>query len=71
MMKEKRYISFDPAEGYPTGTDLSYECLNCGESVSSLPSGNTGCRCGNIFIDVDYGRMAVEDDAKIRLFSSK
>ena len=70
-MQQKRYISFDPAEGYPTGDDLFYECLTCGQSLPSWPKKNGSCECRNIRIDVDYGRIAINDHAKIRLFSSR
>ena len=29
--------------------------------VPSVPGESCGCRCGNVFIDVDWFRLAVED----------
>jgi len=48
--------------------DLFYECLRCGESIPSRPVGSTHCKCRNIMIDVDYGRLSIEDHDKARLF---
>jgi hypothetical protein len=33
-----------------------------------MPKGNTRCSCRNVVIDVDYGRIAIEDHTKIKLF---
>lgn len=64
-----RYMQFDPNEGYPVGDNLFYECLSCGETVPSLPPDSTHCRCRNIMIDVDYGRISIQDHSLIRLYS--
>lgn len=66
--KEKTYISFDPSTGYPAGSNLYYECLRCGESIPSLPDDSVVCRCRNISIDIDYGRVSVEDHNLMRVF---
>ena len=66
---DRVYHSLDPSAGYPAGSDLSYECRQCGGSVPSLPERSVGCSCGNVFIDVDYGRVCIRDHNKVRLFS--
>jgi len=43
------------------GKDIFYKCTLCGGIISSIPKDNVGCECGNIFIDVDYVRLAVDD----------
>lgn len=60
-------VSFDPARGYPVSGDLHYECLGCQQRVPSLPHDSVGCTCGNLFIDVDAGRVSVKDVSKVVL----
>lgn len=45
----------------PRGQDIFYKCGKCGDIVPSQPKDNIGCKCGNVFIDTDYVRLAVED----------
>lgn len=66
--RDRQYIDFDPSRGWPTGPDLSYECTICGDVLPSLPEDGVGCSCRNIFIDVDAGKMAVKNEAKVKLF---
>jgi len=68
-MAERTYPRFDPKVGYPAGKDLSYECTLCGDVVPSLPPESTHCRCRNVRIDMDYGRISVDDVHACRLFS--
>ena len=65
----KHYIQFDPSEGYPARYDLFYECLRCGETIPSLPPDSTHCKCRNIMIDADYGRIKIQDHSQVRLYS--
>lgn len=67
--KEKTYIPFDPSRGYPADSNLYYACLGCSESLPSLPNDSAVCSCGNIAIDVDYGRISIKDHGSVRLFS--
>jgi hypothetical protein len=70
MIKAQRiYIEADFLKGFPTRYDWFYECSICGDVLPSLPVDNGGCSCGNIFIDIDSGRLAVREPDKIRLFS--
>ena len=69
MTENRKYIEFDPSKGYPASGLLFYECLLCGGIVLSWPAKSISCRCLNIRVDPSYGRMAVNDPAKIRLFS--
>ncbi len=62
-------ISFNPAQGYPAGDDLYYECLKCGELIPSFPQDNISCKCANISIDKDYGRMTIWDHALARAWN--
>lgn len=61
-------VPFNPKLGYPVGKDLYYECTKCTEKIPSTPADSIGCRCGNVFIDVDAGRVSVRDDAHVRLW---
>ncbi len=63
----KYYVEFDPKTGFPRAPDLYYECQKCHTLLSSSPNDNTHCECFNIRIDVDAGRMAVEDHLLVRL----
>lgn len=45
----------------PKGKDIYYKCLRCGGIIPSQPTDNVGCKCGNVFIDIDYFRLAIED----------
>lgn len=45
----------------PRGKNIFYRCRACGGLVPSIPSDNVGCSCGNVFVDVDYHRLAVRD----------
>jgi hypothetical protein len=65
----REYHTFDPANGYPAANGLYYECLRCGDVVSSRPPDSTHCKCRNIMLDVDYGRLEIEDHSKVQLFS--
>jgi len=58
----KRGIS-DTSEA-PKGKGIYYRCAECGGVIPSSPRDNVGCRCGNIFIDIDYFRLAVQDYSK-------
>ncbi|HVS32820.1 MAG TPA: hypothetical protein VMS98_15355 [Thermoanaerobaculia bacterium] len=51
----------------PNGSDLFYECLRCSDVIPSLPRDNIGCTCGNVFVDIDAYRVAIDDYSKIRV----
>lgn len=64
----KRYHKWTPEAGYPSAPNLFYECMRCGESVASRPPDSTHCKCRNIMIDIDYGRLKVQDSTQVRLY---
>ncbi len=64
-------IAFDWTRGYPSSKNLFYECTNCQTIVPSLPNDSTTCKCSNVSIDVDYGRVAIRDHNKIHLLKSR
>lgn len=66
---KRRYVEFDPEEGYPAGKNLWYECGGCGGVVPSTPKQSVRCGCGNIALDVSAGRVSVKDDSQFRSFS--
>ena len=66
MKIEKKYISFDPKEGYPSS--YYYECQKCKSSIVGCPLNYVSCDCYNVRIDADSGRMIVNDDNMIKAF---
>lgn len=64
-----RAISFDPKQGYPAARKYQYECLRCGDVVESMPTYDEDwqCKCKNVKVDPDAGRVSVEDDSKLRI----
>ena len=69
--QNREYHIFNPQKGYPTGRNLYYECMRCGEVIPSIPNDSIICKCRNIAIDVDYGRISIKDHSLIRLFSEE
>jgi hypothetical protein len=68
MSEEKKYINFDLAKGYPAGDKIQYECVNCGDILLSIPMNSMACKCRNIIVDVDAGRVTVKDGNKFRTY---
>lgn len=66
----RQYISFDPKQGYPASPTTSYECTRCGATVPSIPGPQDPyeCTCRNIRIDVDAGRVSVDDHGHMKAF---
>lgn len=58
---------FDETTPIPRGRELFYECSTCGGIIPSQPSDNIGCSCGNVFVDVDAFRVAIEDYSNFRI----
>jgi hypothetical protein len=65
----RAYQVFDATKEFPSGRNLFYECLVCGNVVPSLPKKNIGCKCRNIMIDADSRRLEIRDRTKVKLFS--
>jgi hypothetical protein len=51
----------------PKDDDIWYRCLECGQVIPSVPSGNCGCKCGNVFIDKDCWRLVVVNFSKFEV----
>jgi len=64
----RREIHFDPKRGWPSAEGLFYQCMRCGEVILSKPTTSVRCKCANIRIDVDAGRLAAEQEDAIKLF---
>ena len=43
------------------GKNVYYKCTKCNDLIPSIPKDNVGCSCGNLFIDIDYFRLSIED----------
>lgn len=48
---------FDAKWGWPAADDLYYEYLLCHGVLKSRPTNSGSCICGNLFIDLDAGRL--------------
>jgi len=59
------YIPHDFSTGWPSGANLFYECQKCGGLIPSTQDGQ--CKCGNVYVDVGYGRAGATDESKVRL----
>ncbi len=55
----------------PKDKDIYYRCKSCGGIIPSLPKDNVGCQCGNVFIDIDYWRLAVDDYSLFEVIKKK
>ena len=49
------------------GKDIFYKCMICDGVIPSQPDDNIGCKCGNVFIDIDYFRLAIRDYSKFQV----
>ncbi len=67
-MTNRKYIEFNAATGYPAGTRIRYECGICGETVTSTPEYAVACKCRNIIVDADAGRIAVKDSTQMKVY---
>jgi hypothetical protein len=62
----KKQVDDILGERYPFQEGYYYECLRCGDVIPAKPERNLGCKCGNIFIDKDYGRISIDDKKQVR-----
>lgn len=69
MNDEKQYLTIDQSKGYPAGDTIRYECLTCGSVLLSIPVHAEACKCRNIIVDVDTGRITVKDITKFRAYA--
>lgn len=69
MDGHRTYHAIDDHAPLPCGPAMFYECMKCGDTVESLPAGSVYCSCGNIAIDVDYGRLSIKDFENARCFT--
>ena len=67
-MNEMKYLDVDQVRGYPAGETIRYECLVCGDTLMSIPPHAVACKCRNIIVDVDSGRVTVKDATKFRAY---
>jgi hypothetical protein len=68
---KKNYIKPDFRNGYPSDINIFYECQLCKDIINSRPSESLECGCGNLMIDVDFGRMIIEDESQVKVFEEK
>jgi hypothetical protein len=61
-------MEFDAARGYPAGPRIRYECAACGDVLESLPEHAVACKCRNVIVDSDAGRVSVKNAAQFSVF---
>lgn len=68
LVSGRTYLEIDDSKGYPAGKAIRYECLACGDTLLSLPEHAVACKCRNVILDVEAGRLAVKDATKFRAY---
>lgn len=63
---DRNCLNVDLSKGYPVGADIEYECGVCGDTLASMPVHSVACKCRNVIVDVDAGRVAVKDSNKFK-----
>jgi hypothetical protein len=58
---------FDPSRGNPVGPGIRYECEVCGTVLDSDASHALACKCYNLILDIDAGRISAKDASKVRV----
>lgn len=53
----------------PRSNGFAVQCLICGVVQSANPGWTSACRCGNFGVDVDAGRLSVEDGSQVVWFA--
>ena len=64
-------ISITDTSQVPKGKDIFYNCKKCNSAICSVPIDNVGCDCGNIFIDIDYHRLAISDYSSFEVYEKR
>lgn len=49
------------------GKNIYYRCTKCNGIIPSQPKDNIGCKCRNVFIDIDYFRLSIMDYSKFEV----
>ena len=65
----REYIKLRAGWPHPVEIALYYECLGCGEILSSASAGEAKCRCGNIAIR--SGVITIKDVSSASAFRQK
>lgn len=68
---KREYVLERFSNGFPAEANIYYECMVCGAVLPSIPNSCIKCKCGNISIDIDYGRVSVIEQEKIKVFRLK
>ncbi len=65
-------IDYDFSKGgYPVSENYYYLCNICNVKVFSNTKEFARCKCGNITIDIDAGRVSVKDGTKVELLEKQ
>ena len=62
----KKYL--DLTNGYPVGENIKYRCNICEDEFFSLQKNAVACKCRNLIIDADSGRISVKNINQVVAF---
>lgn len=68
MSEKREYLKGDVNKGFPAGESIRYRCLICGEVLPSMPPYAVACKCRNVIVDVDAGRVTVKDALRFEAY---
>ncbi len=58
---------FDQNESNPIGPGIYYECKVCGARLDSSAPHALACKCYNLILDIDAGRISAKDASKVQV----
>ncbi len=67
-MSIRKYLDMNSR---PCKEGFFYECKQCGDVVPSKPGKTVRCKCNNIMIDWEAGRISLLDPSSVLLFEEQ
>ncbi len=67
-MTNRKYMKFDVTKGYPAGRRIRFECCLCGVTLASMPEHSAACKCRNIIVDAESGRVTAKEPNKFLVY---
>lgn len=64
-MNNEMSTQFNPQASNPIGPGIFYECRSCGDRLDSGASHAIACRCRNLILDIDAGRISVKNPSVV------
>ena len=59
--------TFSQNESHPVGRGIYYECLLCGARLDSSAPHAVACKCYNLILDIDAGRISAKNPDQVRI----